>query len=148
MVYPSGFARIARVEPVVPPAPATFSMTICWPSVRDMCSLTMRAVTSVPPPAGNGTIMVIGRDGNGWADAASTPDTVATNGIVEKNFFMLPRLNPIMFFLRCPPAIVVRAVSKIQREFARPAGGSRHESYTSLLGFRKGTPWPVVDEAA
>src|SRR5215831_12208994 len=63
MVYPSGFARIARVEPVVPPAPATFSMTIDWPSVRDMGSLTMRADMSVPPPAGNGTIMVIWRDG-------------------------------------------------------------------------------------
>jgi hypothetical protein len=63
MVYPSGFERIARVEPVVPPAPTMFSMTIGWPSVRDICSLTMRADTSVPPPAGNGTIMVMGRDG-------------------------------------------------------------------------------------
>jgi Protein of unknown function (DUF692) len=27
-----------------------FSMTICWPSVRDMDSPTMRAVTSDPPP--------------------------------------------------------------------------------------------------
>ena len=49
--------------PVVPPAPATFSITICWPSVRDMCSATMRATTSVGPPAANGTTMVIGRSG-------------------------------------------------------------------------------------
>jgi len=37
--------------PVVPPAPATFSITICCPSVRDMCSATIRATTSVGPPA-------------------------------------------------------------------------------------------------
>jgi hypothetical protein len=49
--------------PVVPPAPATFSMMICWPSVRDMCSPTMRAVTSVGPPAAKGTIIVMGRSG-------------------------------------------------------------------------------------
>ncbi len=54
---------MARAVPVVPPAPAMFSITIDWPSVRDMCSLAMRALTSVPPPAGKGTIIVIGRDG-------------------------------------------------------------------------------------
>jgi hypothetical protein len=63
MVYPSGFARIARVEPVVPPAPTTFSTMSCCPSVRDMCSPRMRAMTSVVPPAANGTMTVIGRDG-------------------------------------------------------------------------------------
>src|SRR5262245_55518565 len=44
-----------------------FSMIIGWPSVRVMCSLTMRAVTSVTPPAAKGTIIVIGRDGYVWA---------------------------------------------------------------------------------
>ena len=44
---------------VVPPAPTTFSITSCWPSVRDMCSPMMRAMTSVGPPAANGTISVI-----------------------------------------------------------------------------------------
>jgi len=63
MVYPSGFARIARVEPVVPPAPTTFSTMNCWPSVRDMCSPRMRAITSVVPPAEKGTMMVTSRDG-------------------------------------------------------------------------------------
>ena len=54
---------MVRVDPTVPPAPTTFSTMIRWPSVRDMCSPTRRAVTSVAPPAANGTIMVIGRDG-------------------------------------------------------------------------------------
>ena len=54
---------MARVAPVVPPAPTTFSITICWPSVFDMLSATIRATMSVGPPAANGTIMVIGRAG-------------------------------------------------------------------------------------
>jgi hypothetical protein len=54
---------MARVEAVVPPAPTTFSTMSCWPSVRDMCSETMRAMTSVGPPAANGTITVMGRRG-------------------------------------------------------------------------------------
>jgi hypothetical protein len=60
IVYPLGSARMTRAVRVVPPAPAMFSITIGWLSVRDMCSLTMR---SVPPPAGKGTIVVMRRDG-------------------------------------------------------------------------------------
>ena len=56
-------ARAARVVAVVPPAPTTFSMTMVWPSVCAMWSPTMRAITSVGPPAANGTIMVMGRVG-------------------------------------------------------------------------------------
>ena len=46
-----------------PPAPPTFSMTIGWPSEVRMRSTKMRPTASVEPPAGNGTISVIGRDG-------------------------------------------------------------------------------------
>jgi len=47
----------------MPPAPPMFSITICWPSDRDMLSWTMRAIASVAPPGGNGTTSVIGRLG-------------------------------------------------------------------------------------
>jgi hypothetical protein len=46
--------------PVVPPAPATFSTTTCWPSVRDMCSPTMRATTSVGPRGNDMADRVVG----------------------------------------------------------------------------------------
>ena len=46
--------------PMVAPAPVTFSMMIDWPSVSFMWSPMMRAIVSVGPPAGNGTMMVIG----------------------------------------------------------------------------------------
>src|SRR5437660_3722406 len=47
----------------VPDAPATFSMTTVCPSVLRICSARMRASTSVGPPAANGTMSVICRDG-------------------------------------------------------------------------------------
>jgi hypothetical protein len=40
-----------------------FSMTTGWPSEPRMRSVTMRPMVSFGPPAGNGTIMVMGRDG-------------------------------------------------------------------------------------
>ncbi len=48
---------------MVPPAPVTFSAITGWPSEVFMRSLTTRATMSVAPPAANGTITVIGRDG-------------------------------------------------------------------------------------
>ena len=48
---------------MVPPAPATFSAMTVWPSDVFIRSLTIRATMSVTPPAGNGTIIVIGRAG-------------------------------------------------------------------------------------
>jgi hypothetical protein len=48
---------------MVDPAPVTFSTTIVSPSDSRMRSLRMRPSVSVGPPAGNGTIIVMGRDG-------------------------------------------------------------------------------------
>ncbi len=62
-MWPSGgLLAIARVA-TVPPAPPRFSTTTCWPSVLLIRSATSRASASLPPPAGNGTTSVIGRDG-------------------------------------------------------------------------------------
>jgi hypothetical protein len=55
--------REARPAPSVPPAPATFSTMTCWPSSFDIDCAVTRAIVSVGPPAGNGTITVIGRVG-------------------------------------------------------------------------------------
>ena len=43
-----------------PAAPVTLSITICWPSSLAMRSPTMRAITSVGPPAAKGTIRLMG----------------------------------------------------------------------------------------
>src|SRR5262245_13385085 len=79
---PSGAARATRIAPVIPPATPTFSTTICWPSTSLRWVANKRAMTSVPPPATNGTTMVTGRVGqfcarplcetNGIANAPAT----------------------------------------------------------------------------
>jgi hypothetical protein len=49
--------------PVLPPAPGMFSVTTCCPQLSDNFCATMRAITSVGPPAPNGTINRTGRAG-------------------------------------------------------------------------------------
>jgi hypothetical protein len=46
--------------PITPAAPPRLSMMTGWPSAAASFSPTMRPITSTPPPAGNGTISVIG----------------------------------------------------------------------------------------
>jgi hypothetical protein len=48
---------------MLPPAPATFSITTGCPSEARMRSPRRRAIVSVGPPAGYGTIIVMGREG-------------------------------------------------------------------------------------
>src|SRR5215207_7824414 len=54
-VWPSGRAWATRPAAMVPPAPVTFSTTTGWPRSLAMPSATMREITSVGPPAANGT---------------------------------------------------------------------------------------------
>ncbi|MNV85687.1 hypothetical protein D3C71_1796590 [compost metagenome] len=49
--------------PMLPLAPALFSTTTGWPSRTDMDCATVRAITSVAPPAAKGTMMRKGRSG-------------------------------------------------------------------------------------
>src|SRR5215472_17788166 len=79
IVYPSGGDWIARVTPMLAPAPVIFSTTMVWPSVLRMLSARRRASVSVGPPAENGTMMVMGRDGYCSANAGPiSPNTTAT----------------------------------------------------------------------
>jgi hypothetical protein len=48
---------------MLPPAPPTFSRITGTPSDARICSVMIRAMVSVGPPGGNGTIMVMGREG-------------------------------------------------------------------------------------
>src|SRR6516164_5549302 len=63
MVYPSGLAFTISRWPIAPPAPGLLSTTtgtlICLPSA----SARSRMLMSLPPPAGQATIRVIGSEG-------------------------------------------------------------------------------------
>src|SRR5262245_33154501 len=51
---------MAPPAPIMPPAPARFSMMTDWPRICCMIGATRRAVTSVLPPGANGTMILIG----------------------------------------------------------------------------------------
>ena len=70
-VYPSGAALATRPLPIVPAAAPTFSTTMVWPSTSPIASACRRALASMPPPAANGTISVIGRLGQSCAGAVA-----------------------------------------------------------------------------
>src|SRR5262249_26691978 len=69
--------------PVVPPAPALFSITNCWPSRRDIRSANMRASTSVLPPAANGTTTVTALDGQASCAQAFCAHTVCAQAAAQ-----------------------------------------------------------------
>src|SRR3989344_4811528 len=64
-VEPSGLAVATAWPPMLVEAPGRLSTMICWPSVWRMASATVRASTSVPPPAGYGTTQRRGLPGQG-----------------------------------------------------------------------------------
>src|SRR5262249_42221070 len=99
--------------PVVPPAPALFSITNCWPSRRDIRSANMRANTSVLPPAANGTTTVTGFDGQtscaqaaiqAVVQAVAQLDATAPTSSATAMRFILRFLQWLLF--KTPPFIL------------------------------------------
>ena len=71
MVYPSGAARATSATPMRPPAPALKSVTTVWPSALETRSLNVRAITSLSPPAGQGTTKRMGLAGHSCAQVGN-----------------------------------------------------------------------------
>src|SRR5947208_2752136 len=78
-VRPSGAALATICAPIAVLAPARFSITTGWPQCSLMRWPTKRAMRSVGPPGGNGTMMRIGRLGK--FAAAPGPDCAATGAM-------------------------------------------------------------------
>src|SRR6185369_12793890 len=83
----------------LPEAPVTFSITTVCPSVFRIFSARMRASTSVGPPAANGTISVIGRDGKLSArdEIGHAAAIVPTAAVMKSRRLM--RCSPWGFFV-------------------------------------------------
>src|SRR5512138_2492487 len=75
---------------MVPPAPARFSTTTCWPSCSESVFATMRAVVSVPPPGSKPTTVVIGFVGNVWAHA------LPQNSMPSAKMNLVIRVPPVL----------------------------------------------------
>src|SRR5260370_7281560 len=80
---------------MVPPAPVTFSITTGCPSDCPMRSPTTRAITSVAPPAANGTIMVTGRDGKDCAAALPANPDIAAMAVIPQTTPHTPPFHPL-----------------------------------------------------
>src|SRR5689334_3997173 len=73
-------------EPIAPEAPGWFSTTTGWPHLLLRLCAIMRASTSVPPPAANGTIILMAcsgyspaEDGEPAAQSSRTSETTRTH---------------------------------------------------------------------
>src|SRR5436190_14824892 len=79
--------------PVVPPAPALFSITNCWPRRAESRSAKMRASTSVLPPAANGTSTDTALVGHAsWAKLAAPLDATTAKATAKRHF--ISHLHP------------------------------------------------------
>jgi hypothetical protein len=74
---------------MTPLAPGRLSTTTCWPSAAESLAATIRAIVSLPPPGGNGTIMVMVRLGKSWARAG-----LKASAIKAARARMIPRITP------------------------------------------------------
>src|SRR5215468_8035016 len=97
MVYPSGLAFTISRWPIAPPAPGLLSTTtgtlICLLST----SASSRMLMSLPPPAGQATIRVIGSEGKlcackGVPAVSRTAAARATATNVDKILLFISRL--------------------------------------------------------
>src|SRR6476660_9376274 len=87
-VKPSGVDFATICAPIAVLAPARFSITTGWPQCSLMRWPTKRAIRSVGPPGGNGTMMRIGRFGKFAAalgsDCAAADAIVAASAIATR----------------------------------------------------------------
>src|SRR5205085_7890031 len=81
-VRPSGADFATICAPIAVLAPARFSISTGWPQRSLMRWPTKRAMRSVGPPGGNGTMMRIGRFGK---FAAAPSDYAATGAVAAAN---------------------------------------------------------------
>src|SRR6201989_2140752 len=97
----------ARV-PSAPDAPGWFSTTTGWPHLALRFCAMMRAITSVPPPAANGTIILMAwsRYSPALAGSASAPSNaravaIRTSICISPVFFLSLGMPLIAILRRC-----------------------------------------------
>src|SRR5712672_7317 len=83
-VYPSDADFAAAAAPILPPAPARFSTTNCWPRVSLSFAPTILAMISTGPPGANGTMTRTGLFGQScaWQTTAHAAHNAKTRTIV------------------------------------------------------------------
>src|SRR6185295_13368849 len=96
---------------MLPPAPARFSTTTCWPRFSPRNLATTRATVSVPPPGSKPTTMVIGLDGK----VCAVPGAETSRASNAKTYLiLLSRENRFaLLHERLASFLVVRALEAL-----------------------------------
>src|SRR5438046_746275 len=95
---------------MLPPAPARFSTTTCWPRSSASAGAMMRAVVSVPPPGSKPTTVVIGFAGyEPCATAAplATSAAISTMNLIYSSSWLAALENGLSLFHEGPAAFAV-----------------------------------------
>src|SRR5712671_782289 len=128
--------------PVVPPAPALFSITNCWPRRAERRSAKMRASTSVLPPAANGTNTETDLVGHAsWAKLAAPLAATTAKATAKLHFISHLLPGDFVASFDCQSASLDGAspfldfpLDEFLQIFRRAPVG-RHEFGTDLLQF-------------
>src|SRR5262249_5958713 len=103
------------------PAPVTFSTITFWPSEVRMRSERMRASVSVGPPAGNGTMMVTGREGEACPCAPATHARVTASAVAR-----------VVSFMRSSKSFPLKS---LRRRYTRSdRGQGQHPCHSDVIG--------------
>src|SRR5918992_3402599 len=106
---------------MLPPAPARFSTTICWPSCSPSTGWRMRAVVSVPPPGSKPTTMVTGLFGY---CAKHIPET--SNAPIVRPILLI---TPLLLYVVCRSLLHCTRARAGSRPYARrPPASARPPS--------------------
>src|SRR5262249_20604515 len=135
---PSGSAWNAASAPILPPAPALFSITTDCPHLRDRNSKTTRGIRSAVPPAGKGTMTFTAR--RGYSCAAGLDASLACNQAAARANARLRSVGwrgviNISSARHGPPSGAAGA--------AHPCGGLHRGGTTSLMS-SPAMSWPAA----
>src|SRR6266571_161383 len=115
IVYPSGADFATKSRPSMPLAPGRFSTSTGWPSRSVIFGPIRRDMMSVVLPGGNGTMILIGFEGQDCASAAqASPKANAASANTRSCFILALLLRVRQFILRAVIATVIRARAGIQ----------------------------------
>src|SRR5262245_22417629 len=111
MVWPSGSELATAAAAMLVPAPGLFSITTCWPQIRDSRSAVMRATVSVDPPGAYGTTMRTGRAGQSCASAGRLTAVASANAAASGHAAAAPPTVAMILAYRyglpCDPPVGV-----------------------------------------
>jgi hypothetical protein len=125
-VLPSAGARATASVAIMPLPPTRFSTTNCWPNASLRREAASRPITSILPPAANGTSTFAGRCGHTCASADPAASMAnATRDTVRKKIMKLHRRQRVGWAKRPWRPATRRVTEAVARTPSSPRHSSR-----------------------